>query len=197
MSTFRIGPYLPSEHIIKLKHRSASKLASRINQVPDVRVIVSFYSSYPAEAPGRFSPMPSYWGIDQVIVAGHVPAATIGINAIAFIAIRVTEGVVFDKQELLASKVSCICPGSIAMGVPPPSVMINLKSQCPPPFVKNTMIDNSVNLATCHDKGIRVQLVKMAVIDPSGRTRSHKVHAAVISEHRERSISECKACQPK
>ena len=105
--------------IIKLEHRSAPKLASRINQAPDARVIVNFYSSDPTEASARFGPVSSYWGINQVIVAGDISAATIGINTIAFIPISVTEGIVLYEQELLASKIGVVSPGSIAMGVPP------------------------------------------------------------------------------
>src|SRR6266498_5164226 len=97
MSTFRIRLYLPSEYIIKCQHRSASKLSSRINQVPDVRVIVNLDSSHASEASARFGPMPAYWSIHQVIAPGDIPAAAIGIDAIAFVALSITEGVVLDK----------------------------------------------------------------------------------------------------
>ena len=83
------------------------------------------------------------------------------------------------------------------MGVPTPPVMIYLKSLRPSPFVKNTMIDNTVNLSMRHDKWIGIQLIKMAVVDSRRWTGSCKMHAAVIGERCDRSIFECEACQPK
>jgi hypothetical protein len=71
----------------------------------------------------------SYWGIDQVIVAGDISAATIGINAVASIAIRVTKGIVLYKQELLASEIGAVSPGPIAMRAAAPSIMVHLKGK--------------------------------------------------------------------
>ena len=167
------------------------------DQAPNKRVIVNFYGSHASKASARFGPVPSYWGINQVIVAGDISAATVGINAIAFIPISVTESIVLYKQELLASKIGVVSPGSIAMGVPAPSVMVHLKGQCPWPFVKNTMIDNSINLAMRHDKWIGIQLIKMAVVDPGRRTGSRKMHASIVGIRCDRSISEREARQPK
>src|SRR6266700_2754856 len=197
MSTCQTRIVPPSPQIIKFEHGSAPKLISRICQVPNPCVIVNFNGSNAAQAPARFGSVSSYGSINQVIVPGDVPAAAIRINAIAFIAFSVTEGIVLYEQELLASEVSCICPGSVAMGVPPPSIVVHLKSKCPSPFVQNAMVDNPVNLAVRHDKRVGIQLIKMAVVDPRRWTCSHKVDASIVSKRCDRSISECKARQAK
>src|SRR2546423_884581 len=59
------------------------------------------------------------------------------------------------------------------------------------------MVDNPVNLATRHDKRIRIQLIKVAVIDSRRRTSPGKLHASIATMSCSRAISEGKARQPK
>jgi hypothetical protein len=73
--------------------------------------------------------VPTYWGINQVIVPGNISGTLVRINAIAFISVSVAESIVLYEQEFLAPEVSCICPGSIAMGVAAPSIVEHPKSQ--------------------------------------------------------------------
>jgi hypothetical protein len=114
-------------------------------------------------------------------VPGNIPAATIRIDTIAGIPIGITKGVVLDEQELFTSKIRCIRPRSITVGVPSPSIVEHLKSKRSWSFVQNAMVDNPINLAVRHDKRIGVQLIKMAVVDPRRRTRPLKVDSTIVS----------------
>src|SRR5437773_4565529 len=122
-----------------------------------------------------------YWSVNQIIVPGDIPSATVGIDAIALIPVRVTEGVVFYDQELVASEVRCVRPGPVTVRVTSPSVVVHLEGKCPWPFVQDAMVDNAVNLTVCHNKRVGIQLIKMAVVDPRRWTCSHKVDASIIS----------------
>src|SRR6185312_13897469 len=57
------------------------------------------------------------------------------------------------------------------------------------------MVDYAINLATGHDKGIRIQLIKVAVVDSCRGTVSGKMHASIVSMGCCRPISERKARQ--
>src|SRR5580704_14220390 len=131
VSTFRATIFFPGPYIIKLEHRSAPKLTSRLYQAPHECVIVNFDGSHASQATSRFGAVAPYRGINQVVVPGDVPAATGRINAIALISIGVTESIVLNKQELLGSKIGVVSPGPVAMGMAAPSIMVNLKGKCP------------------------------------------------------------------
>src|SRR5215471_3152933 len=94
MSSFRARIFFPGPYIIKLEHGSAPKLSSRLYQAPHEHVIISFYSPHAAKTAGRFSPVPTYRGINQVVVPGNVPAAAVRVNAITFISVCVTKSIV-------------------------------------------------------------------------------------------------------